>query len=251
MAADRVSAVETSVEVIETLARLEKAGVTEIANEVGGSKANVHKHLKTLQAARLVRQSEAGYTLGHRFLHFATTAQQTEPIYRESQQYLTNLADVTGTTATLVVREGLDGVYLQVVSPTDNRTEAPEEGTRAPLHELTGGLAILSCYDTDRRTELLSELVDSETRARTLQDRLETIRQHRTAISDRDGAGNEDGDTPREVVAPVTAGDGYPAGAVGLWTPASGDEDARVETDLRKLVRNTATTISNRLTLTR
>lgn len=244
MAPNRVNATETSVEILAALADLGSAGVTELANEVDGSKANVHKHLTTLEAVGLVRGTDGVYALGYRFLDFANAVKRAEPVYREGRPHLAKLADVSGATATFVVRDGLEGVYLHTVAPTGAAADAPADGERAPLHELAGGLAILSCFPDARQRAMLSDLVDAD-RVDALQDRLETIGQRGTAVRD-------DGDSgPQEVVAPVTTADGDPVAAVGLWQPTTGDESPRVETDLRKLVRNTAVTVSNRLSLTR
>jgi len=245
MARNRVSATETSMEILDALARLGGAGVTEVATEVEGSKANVHKHLKTLEAAGLVRQSEAGYTLGLRFLEFATAARETESVYVEGKPHIAKLAEVAGAPATLVVQDGPDCVYIHTVAPADRAADPPSVGRRVPLYEAVGGLAILSCYPPDRREQVLSELVDSTDHGDAIEDRLDRISRRGTAVRD-DGDG-----VPQEVVAPVTTGDGRPAGAVGLWQPTTDDDGRRVETDLRKLVRNTATVVSNRLTITR
>jgi IclR family acetate operon transcriptional repressor len=244
MTQDRVSATETSVEILEALADLETAGVTELAQVVDGSKANVHKHLATLDDAGLVRKRGDHYSLGHRFLSFASTAKRTEPVYREGHTHLAKLADVAEATATLVVREGTDAVYLHSVSPTPDTATAPPDGTRIPLHESGGGLAILSCYDTDERRAILGETLESVDRIDDVLSRLDTARQRGTIV-DRDEAAGVS-----EIVAPVTTADGRPAGAVGLRYATAAGTDRR-EADRRKLVRNTATTVSKRLGLTR
>jgi DNA-binding IclR family transcriptional regulator len=245
MPPNRVSATETSLELLRALTRLDHAGVTDLANEVDGSKANVHKHLQTLESNGLVRRTDNGYVVGYRFLEFATAAKRVEPAFREGHNHLSKLADVSEATATLVVRDGTGGIYLHTVSSAASATGRPTEGDRAPLHELAGGLAILSCYPAERRRAVLSELVDTDDRVLTIQDRLETVR-HRGTIVERDAETDS-----REVAAPVTADDGTPLAAVGLWEPDATDEAGRIETDLRSLVRTTATTVSNRLSLTR
>ncbi|WP_167837459.1 IclR family transcriptional regulator [Halosimplex halophilum] len=245
MDTDRVSATATSLEILESLRRQGSAGVTAIAEDIGGSKANVHKHLATLEDARFVRSTDGQYELGHRFLGFAVAGKQREPVYIEGLNNLAKLADVTGATAILVVREGLEAVYLHTVTPVGRVGTDPLEGRRGPLTEIPGGLAILSCYSPEQRRSLVEEAVGETDRVEPILDRLRTAAQESVLVERAEPAGR-----PEEIVAPVTGPDGDPAGAVGLEQPTTSDESERVEADLRKLVRNTAGTISNRLSLT-
>lgn len=246
MGTDRVSATATSVEILESLRRQGRAGVTAIAEDIDGSKANVHKHLATLEDARFVRSSGGQYELGHRFLGFAVASKRQEPAYTEGLSNLAKLADVTGATTTLVVREGLEAVYLHTVAPVGRVGTESLEGRREPLTSAPGGLAILSCFPPERRRSLVEQSVDDADRIEPLLDRLRTAAQE-SVVVERTGAD----DRPEEIVAPIAGPDGDPAGAVSLERPTTSDESDRVETDLRKLVRNTAGTISNRLSLTR
>jgi len=245
MAPDRVSATATSIEILEALRRVGPAGVTDIATAVGGSKANVHKHLATLEAAHFVRSTNGKYQLAHRFLEFAMAAKEREPVYREGVDNLSKLADVTGTTTLLVVQEGLEGVYLHTVPAGGRNDPVGLEGTRAPLPELPGGLAILSCYGPEKRRALVEAALEEDARVDAVLDRLGTIQQESVVVSDSRHASG-----PEEILAPVITDDGAPAGALGLYRPVTGTDSVRVETDLRKLVRNTANTVSNRLSLT-
>jgi len=61
-----VAAVDKTCKILEAIHTLEGAGVTEIAEATGGSKANVHKHLRTLQAAGFVREQDGEYHERHR-----------------------------------------------------------------------------------------------------------------------------------------------------------------------------------------
>ncbi|QLH78297.1 MarR family transcriptional regulator [Halosimplex rubrum] len=246
MGTDRVSATATSVTILESLRRQGTAGVTAIAEDIDGSKANVHKHLATLEDAGFVRSADGQYELGHRFLGFAVASKRQEPAYIEGVSNLAKLADVTGATATLVVREGLEAVYLHTVVPVGRVDTDSLEGRRGPLTSVPGGLAILSCYPPERRRALVEETVDDTDRVEPLLDRLRTAAQESAVVEPA-----ESHDGPDEIVAPIAGPDGDPAGAVGVERPTTSDESDRVEADLRKLVRNTAGAISNRLSLTR
>ncbi|WP_226023899.1 IclR family transcriptional regulator [Halomicrobium salinisoli] len=242
MPSNRVMAIETSVEILESLGDLETAGVTELADAVDGSKGNIYKHLKTLEAADFVRERNGRYELGHRFLEFATEAKWNRRIYRVSRHPIAQLANNTGTTATLVVPEGVDGVYLHTASQSEKGVMKPIEGRRAPLDELTTGLAILSQYGPERRREVLLDLRSTEEAATEFEARLDRIQQRGIAVQSEDSE-------VAAMAAPITVDDGRPVGAIGLWQRESDDGNKRVESDFEKLVRNAAATVSNRLSL--
>lgn len=242
MATNRVTATATSVEILEALAHLGNAGVTEIATAIDGSKSNVHKHIKTLEDANFVKKRDGTYRIGNRFLEFANAAKQREPIYHEAINNLAKLADVTGATAILVVREGNEGVYLHTISPAKQVDAELLDGERAPLHELPGGLAILSCYSPDERRSFLEQTTDTGQDIAPILERLVEIEQQSVVVSK-----SEDGTGLEEIVAPITK-NGTPQGAIGIQQPMAENERNRIETDLQKLIRNTAYTISNRLT---
>ncbi|SFR97085.1 DNA-binding transcriptional regulator, IclR family [Halomicrobium zhouii] len=242
MPSNRVMATETAVEILESLANLESAGVTELADAVDGSKGNVHKHLKTLEAANFVCERNGRYELGLRFLEFATAAKWNERIYRVSRHPVAQLANNTGTTATLVVPEGFDGVYLHTASQSGKAAKKPVEGRRAPLDELTTGLAILSQYSPDRQEEAMSALSLADAEAMDLRDQLDRIQQRGIVVQSDDSE-------MAAMAAPITVEDGRPVGAIGLWQRESDGGNKRVESDFEKLVRNAAGTVSNRLSL--
>jgi len=246
MPADRVSATVTSIAVLESLRRQGTAGVTAVADDIGGSKANVHKHLATLEDAHFVRSQDGEYQLAHRFLEFELSAKRHEPVYRAGVDNLAKLADVTGSTTVLVVREGHEAVYLHTVVPVGQVGTTALEGKRAPLPDVPGGLAILSSYPPETRRSLIDATVEDPDRVADVLDRLDTAERESVVVTQSD-----DDSGPKEVIAPVTTDNGDPVGAVGLRNPTADNEGPRIETHLRKLVRNTAGTISNRIALTK
>jgi DNA-binding IclR family transcriptional regulator len=245
MTARRVSATETSITILEAVRGREGAGVTEIAEATGGSKANVHKHLRTLQAAGFVREQDGEYHLGHRFLSFAMVAKRRESVYREGVTNIEKLADFTGATTTLVVREGLEAVYLHTVTPGGETRAEPLEGKRALLPDVAGGLAMLSAYSPEELRQLLEQTVDSPARIESIHESLIDRDEGAAVTHPLDGS-----EGPEEITAPIVTDEGPPAGAIGLRHPTTSDEAGRVETDLRKLVRNTAQTVSKRIAMT-
>ena len=63
-----VAATQTSTDIIETLADLDGAGVTAIAETLERSKSSVHDHLQTLTALGFVVKRGYEYRVGPRFL---------------------------------------------------------------------------------------------------------------------------------------------------------------------------------------
>lgn len=244
MTSDRVSATETATEILEALAEQELAGVTELAQIVDGSKANVYKHLKTLEDADFVRKHKGKYKLGHRFLEFATAAKLSDRIYRVGRYPVTQLGNNTRTTAALVTPESYKGVFIHVTSQQNNRDIEPVEGQHAPLHELTTGLTILSQYNESERQTVFSDLSITSKQEAEVRSQLQSIEQRGIAIQ-------TDNNKIAAVAAPITVDTGDPVGAIGLWKRESANEDERVDSNFEKLVRNTAATVSNRLSFSR
>jgi DNA-binding IclR family transcriptional regulator len=81
------------------------------------SKANVHKHLTTLQAHRFVTRDGSAYRIRLRFFELGVTVRDCGPLYRESASKVVELADITTQTATLLVPNGEAGVYVVVRTP--------------------------------------------------------------------------------------------------------------------------------------
>jgi DNA-binding IclR family transcriptional regulator len=141
-----VQAVQLVLEVLEHLAKREVAGVTEIANALGSTKARVHRHLRTLVNTGYAVQEAVGdrYRAGPRLTVLAqmlasenALASVARPIMirlRDQLSHGVTLAKVSGTIVKMV--DGVEGNGLINVSV--------RVGYDLPLHANAGGKLLLA-----------------------------------------------------------------------------------------------------------
>ena len=106
--AGALRSVDRAVSVLEALARLGEAGVTEIADELGVHKSTAFRLLGALENRGLVGQEkERGkYFLGAGMLRLAGAAAVRLDISQEGVPVCRALADLTGETANVAVLDG-------------------------------------------------------------------------------------------------------------------------------------------------
>ena len=98
-----VQAVQLVLEILEHLAKQELAGVTEIANALGTTKARVHRHLRTLVNTGYAVQEAGGerYGAGPRLIVLAQMLAQENSLTSVARPVMQKLRDALGHTITL------------------------------------------------------------------------------------------------------------------------------------------------------
>lgn len=242
MAEYPVGATGATFEVLEALSRRYRAGVTELADELERSKGSVHDHLSTLEQLGYVVQEDGAYRLGLRFLELGTAVRRRERLYRVGRREVERLASSSGETASLVVEEGGQGVF--VYRAGDGADATLRDGSRVPLYACAAGKAILANRPRAAVGMALRGDVEGPT-DRTLVDRdeleseLQTVRDQGLAF---DRGELEAG--RRSVAAPIVDDDGRAAGAVAVSGPTDRLSGKRLEEDVPGLVLSSANTIT-------
>lgn len=242
MAEYPVGATGATFEVVEALATVDRAGVTELAEELGRSKGSVHDHLATLEQLGYVAKDDGEYRLGLRFLELGTGVRRREKLYRVGRDEVERLAASSGETASLVVEEAGEAVFLYRAG--DDADATLRDGSRVPLYACAAGKAILANRppaavrmalrgDVTGATE--RTLVDEDELRRELQ----TVRDQGLAF-DR---GELDAER-RSVAAPIVDDDGRAAGAVAVSGPTDRMSGKRLEEDVPGLVLSSANAIT-------
>ena len=235
-----VGAAKTTFDVVRGLKELDGAGVTELANHLGMSKGGVHNHLQTLKRLGFVRVEEGTYHVGLGFLEVGSYAQRRLPVYHAAKPEVSNLAQMTGEVASLVVEEGGEGVALFTAETERSSETHLSEGTRVPLHSNAPGKAILAFRPGSEVDRILDERGLPAMTDNTLTDRdalfseLQTIRERGLAF-DR----AEQFDDRYSVAAPVTDADDRAVGAISVIGSTSNMSGKRLEEDVAGLVVST------------
>lgn len=240
----RVQAVELSCEILETLRRLDGAGVSEVAAELGRSKAAVHGHLNTLVDNEFVVRRGDEYAISLRFVDFGEYAKTELDIYDIAQEQVERLAETTGEVAQFMVEEHSRGVYLHKARGEDAIQTASYIGNRKNLHCTALGKAILSQLPTERvdviieRTGLPAHTENTLTTREELLGELEEIREANVAFDDEEILRGM-----RCVAAPVRHPAGTLHGAISISGPTSRFDDDRLRGELAALVQDAANVI--------
>jgi DNA-binding IclR family transcriptional regulator len=238
----RVQAVETSCAVLTALERLDGAGVSELADELGRSKATIHSHLATLLDQEFVVRDGDRYALSLRFVEFGEYAKSGVDIYEIAGEEVERLAAETGEVVQFMVEEHGQGVYLHKARGENAIQTSSYVGARKQLHCTALGKAILSQLSTERVEEIIDEQGLAKQTDNTITTRaglfseLEQIQEENVAFDEEEVVQGL-----RCVAAPVTAGDR--AAAVSVSGPTSRFKGERFHETLPELVRGAANVI--------
>lgn len=222
-----VTAVQTTLDILEVLKENGAMGITELTDEVDVSKGTVHNHISTLQHNDFVVKTGDRYQLGFRFMDLAHHAKGRVSIYDLVSQEVDNLAEKSGEMALYTQAEHGMGVCLYR-SMADNAVHtALYEGHRSNLHHTAVGKAILAHMPREEveavieRRGLEAQTENTITDADALFSELEEIRERGFAFN-------------REETIPGLVGVGSPikdrhgdvTGAISIIGPTSRmDED--------------------------
>ena len=165
-------------------------GIRELSRELGISPAGVQKIINALHKQGFVAQNEEDkrYTLGPDVLQIGLAMLSRLEVRRVAHPFLASLAEATGETAFLGIRDGDDVFYIDKVLPdTDIRMDATLGLTRPYNCTAVGKmiLAHLPAEDLERLIagdRLVQATVNSITDPARLADELETIRQRGYAL---------------------------------------------------------------------
>lgn len=191
-ASRRVTTIERATDVLFLFASDRPSlGVTEIASELGISKAVVHRILTSLQARDLVSSnpSTRKYSLGPAVLELAATYRDQLNVRPFAIEAMQRLSDKTGETATLSIRTGWRRSYVEQVTPTSEVKMTVTLGVQYPLHAGSSSKAFLAFLTPSEQeayikgSDLEAVTESTITDADTLRRSLAEIRKRGYAIS--------------------------------------------------------------------
>jgi DNA-binding IclR family transcriptional regulator len=156
--------------------------------------STAHRLLHTLAEAGYVRQetSDRNYHLGAAAINLAIAASRHTDVRTLAAPYLRQLADTTQETASLVVLDGEEIVYIAQAESTNTVRTFNSIGTRVPAYASAGGKALLAHLPlaqqelSGTRGELAPFTTNTLTDPESLQVELERIRRRGYAIDDEE-----------------------------------------------------------------
>ncbi|HYG92329.1 MAG TPA: IclR family transcriptional regulator [Nocardioides sp.] len=155
-----VQSVDRALSILELLARSGEAGVTEIAGELDVHKSTAFRLVATLEAHRLVEQTEdrGKYRLGVGLLRLAGATTARLDLVQEARPVCRQLAADTGETVNIAVLSERSALYLDQVAGSSALQPHNWVGQHIPLHATSNGKVLLSGLDRKRLDALLTRL---------------------------------------------------------------------------------------------
>jgi DNA-binding IclR family transcriptional regulator len=154
-----VQSVDRALFVLEILARLGEAGVTELAAEIGVHKSTVSRLLAALEEHEMVEQAHdrGKYRLGFGILRLANAVSGRLDITQQGREICERLAAQVGETVNIAV---LRSHYVVNVDQARGPTSVGSHnwvGELTPLHATSSGKILLASMSGEARRDLLLE----------------------------------------------------------------------------------------------
>lgn len=219
-----VGTIERALTVLDLMASSDQVdmGVTEIARELGLSKAVIHRVLTTLVARDYLQVDDTTrrYRLGPMALVLGSAYLDRLDLRNLALPRLQELSARTGETATFSLRNGFTRMYVDQVTPDREIKMSVAIGKSFPLHAGSSSKSFLAFLSEDEREAYIRDreltpltgttIVDADR----LRAELATIRERGYAISLEErqaGAGS--------LAAPILDRTGRPIGAISVCGP--------------------------------
>lgn len=232
-----VRALEKGLNILEYLSRVrEEIDLSSLAKQVRIPKSTLLRFLNTLRKYNFVQQDSKTqkYQIGWAFIYLGKIASDFFTLPNVVRPYLEELAQRTGETASLVVREGDHAVYIDQVVSQNIIKGIPPIGSRLGLHCTASGKMLLSALSDEELHRFL--------RARVLEKKTEKTITRKSVLKREvkkialQGYAFDDEETEiggRCVAAPVLDREGKIVAALSIVGPTS-----RIrETDLERLAK--------------
>lgn len=168
------AALDKALDVLDAVGRA-PAGLSqaELARQLALPRTTLYRLLGTLVARGLLRRDPLRrvYGLGMRCFEYARAAYAMPDLVAAAGAELRALRDMTGETAYLAARDGLEVVSLERCDGAHSQRSASALGQRKPLHCTSQGKAILAALPVADREALVRELPMNAVTPRSITDR--------------------------------------------------------------------------------
>ncbi|WP_440767109.1 IclR family transcriptional regulator [Natronorubrum sp. DTA7] len=248
-ATNPVKSVVTTFSILQTLRRLDGAGVTELATELDLPKSSVYNYLSTLEQEEYVVKDDGKYYLGLRFLDFGRYVRQRDDLYETARPEMEAIAEETGELVNLLVEEHGQGVYVCRIRGEQAVNVEASTGHRVPLHNTGLGKAILAYQPKDRVDEILDEHGMSSDTEHSITGR-DAFEAELSDVRDRGVAFDHEEriDGLCCVAVPILDRDEQPIGALSVAGPKSRMQGERFTSELPELLKSATNVIELNLT---
>jgi len=181
-------------DIIDFIALSGRAGIREISEKTGFPPPTAHRLVSTLVGRHYLEKDPAtkGYSLSLKFLELGSLVQHGFDLVRIARPHLELMVAETKESASLVVRDGDEAVYLDHVQDQHMLQLFTRVGARVPLYSTGGGKVLLAGMADAEIASYLKRCTRTRHTARTLTDAgalmktLAQVRQKGFAVDDEE-----------------------------------------------------------------
>ncbi len=230
--------------ILETLAASQAPlGITDLSNELGLNKSNIHRLVKTLCTLGYVSQCpDRSYRASLKIWKLGTMVMNHTNLAQLATTAMNSLAQATGESVHLSVRDGLKVLYIEKIDSAQSVRAYTVRGGSAPLHCVATGKVLLA-YNYDALRAPIAGTLEAFTpktitTLKALDAEIASIRKTGLAIN----AGEYRADVGG-IAAPILDDDGNVLAAIGISGPLSRLPRTKIK-ELSPLVSSAAASVS-------
>lgn len=234
--------------VLEWMARAKSSyGATDISRELGLTKSNAHRVLKTLEAAGYVRNRGEGgrYAMTFKLWELGQSTMSHIDLKAESFSAMSFLATQTRETVHLSMLDGNEVIYIDKIESPEPVRAYTTVGGRAPAYAVATGKAMLA----SQRPEVISSVAANLHRftpntiadEAALQLELARVREQGFAVNVGEWRESVGG-----LASPIRNGEGMVVAAIGISGPRTRVTSERIA-DWTRLIIEASASISRKL----
>jgi DNA-binding IclR family transcriptional regulator len=142
-------------EILKLLEEKHEAGPSEIAEQIGVTKATAHDYLTSLERTGFVLNQDGTYRIGYQLLGLANRVKYRNPLFNAARAPLQKLSAETNELAHIGVKENGEWVLVHYVGEVTTVDLGVYPGLRFPLHAHAAGKAILAHLPDERVREII------------------------------------------------------------------------------------------------
>lgn len=241
-----VSAVETTITILETIKQNEGATLQTLDDQLEFAKSTIHRHLSTLQQERYITKTGDEFNLSFHLFSLASYNREKNPLFHIGRPTADEVARQIDERVSLVVPEYGRAVKCYIAESDRSITTDSHLGLAMNMHCTSGGKAILAFKDSEyldaviEAHDLQPKTDNTITKCETLLEELAEIREQKVAFDNQERitgvrgiASPVFGKTPDDVL-----------GAIDVAGPATRFGGETFREDLPNLLRQAADEIS-------
>lgn len=155
----KVKSLAKAMRVLECFMKEPELGVTQLSQQLGLNKSNVHDILTTFEALGYVAQDARSgkYHFGYRVLELSHSYSSSMGWRKTVYPHMKQLSEAVGEVVYLAVPDGFDVIYLDAAYPTHEPITRVMLGDRAEMYCTGIGKAMLSQMDESCWEQLFSQ----------------------------------------------------------------------------------------------